>query len=1334
MCVERGVEIPIMAMNDPQVLHGLQAIDQVIQKPKLAILSKHYNVLYQSLIPNCKLTIKILRHHFTITDQVEQYILSGDSRRLCCQRVMNVLLVHLDIVKDHHQFCDWFDSVSVMGSLIDKIKTEFSASDKWGHTMSVQSEHQNTTCQHYTQHTNVKISSGLDQLDDSVMDNVIISCTVSCEEALVDKACSCSGRRRLVRQKMLMSTRQPKQFGTETIVWSRKFEHVKSSLNLRCLLNSSEWSIVNTCLPVLYESLPEDYQSTIEKLKTLPQFLGAEQQQKLNSLIPTTLTDVKLINEKIITFIVITLSFSSSSGGMTKLCDIMDELIESTTCVQEVRCDASNSVQVAHPPVSANLISQPEVKLTSTTCHHQVLEACATMPSNVPTYSTTSIIGVSSSDDTAVSSSDMMEDIPGIQLLESHYSDILHCLPMDHHKTLDILQHYFTVDQICQILSSPDHAVANKMILQHLVDHFKATKDLKEFCDRLEKITTILPQPEQLISIVYELRAVTYQGDHSQPVAVLNNVDEADDEEIAVPQILSINEEFSQLKRHYHTIIQLMPDDYEQSIGKLQSHISDDQICIILCSSNFKVANKRILNYFIEKLKCKEDLLDLCDQLEKIATSHDLMVIVRDIRTGVVKSIQFSGSSQNYIPSVNSHALEFALSQSSLDPNSKVVAVLKKNFIGLCRCLPKDHVVSVTRLKQRGLVVGTLQRDLDHLPSTDERNEMILAILIGILQADIQVLRFCDTLEDVVDNETSKKFIHNLRSEVIEALSMNDPPLRNNQSSCLSANNETSDDEYTIFFDRSIAKQMLVINSNSKGLAVVRKNFAKLCHCLPQDYKETIRRIKRTSVVQEGLMVELAMLPTPELANCHILAAMIRPLREELHLVGFCDSLKDLVDSPESKTLIETLRNEVIEAINVDEAHTVICLPSPNSEHSGDLCVSFFDQAIARNLKAIDQNSKVFAVLRKNFTKLCHCLPQDYKQTIRRLKQRAILREEAIPQLEILPTAELVNCHILAGMFVHARMEVHLIMVCDWVKDLVDEDESKAFIDSFKNELIKALTMGDNQSSGRTVLCLPSSNSGNSDDLCISFFDQAIAQHMVSLDPNCKGLAILRRNFAKLCHCLPQDFKQTINRIKRIALVRDGTIYQLSKLPSFELANCHILAAMIRPLSEEVNLIGFCNLVEDLMDEADSKRFIRKLRNELIEAFSDPSDTTVTTTAYTIQPRAMISGATIDFTFLSPDGPQQVSDVVETDVPVVTDTMCTQPTSSDEELLGLSSFYDPLLSTSIAITTTTADTTVTTATVTNSSIAHSNNSFTDHPLTETSDTNTVLTDTTADTS
>jgi len=90
-------------------------------------------------------------------------------------------------------------------------------------------------------------------------------------------------------------------------------------------------------------------------------------------------------------------------------------------------------------------------------------------------------------------------------------------------------------------------------------------------------------------------------------------------------------------------------------------------------------------------------------------------------------------------------------------------------------------------------------------------------------------------------------------------------------------------------------------------------------------------------------------------------------------------------------------------------------------------------------------------VLRKNFTKLCHCLPQDYQQTIRTLKQKEVLRAEAVPQLEILPTAELVNCHLLAGMLVHANTEVHLLVVCDWVKDLADNDEFKAFIETFKN-------------------------------------------------------------------------------------------------------------------------------------------------------------------------------------------------------------------------------------------------------------------------------------------
>ena len=91
---------------------------------------------------------------------------------------------------------------------------------------------------------------------------------------------------------------------------------------------------------------------------------------------------------------------------------------------------------------------------------------------------------------------------------------------------------------------------------------------------------------------------------------------------------------FTPLKAHYHTILKLMPDNYEQSVGKLQNYISDDQICMILSSSNSTTANKTILDCLIEKMSCKEELLNLCDQLETIATSHQLLMVISEIRSG----------------------------------------------------------------------------------------------------------------------------------------------------------------------------------------------------------------------------------------------------------------------------------------------------------------------------------------------------------------------------------------------------------------------------------------------------------------------------------------------------------------------------------------------------------------------------------------------------------------------------------------------------------------------------------------------------------------------------
>ena len=92
--------------------------------------------------------------------------------------------------------------------------------------------------------------------------------------------------------------------------------------------------------------------------------------------------------------------------------------------------------------------------------------------------------------------------------------------------------------------------------------------------------------------------------------------------------------DFTKLKAYYHTILHLMPDEYELSIGKLVNYINDDQIGTILSSSNASVANKLILDCLIERISCKEELLDLCDQLESVITSHDLKVMINEIRLG----------------------------------------------------------------------------------------------------------------------------------------------------------------------------------------------------------------------------------------------------------------------------------------------------------------------------------------------------------------------------------------------------------------------------------------------------------------------------------------------------------------------------------------------------------------------------------------------------------------------------------------------------------------------------------------------------------------------------
>ena len=118
---------------DPNQLIGPQVIDMIMNKPgmvkwfklcysllfslEFSFLIRYYSLLYQSLIPNCKLTINILRQHISISDNIEQYIVGATSLRASCQRLINFLLTRLYSEKDYMQFCYHLNIISVMSDL-----------------------------------------------------------------------------------------------------------------------------------------------------------------------------------------------------------------------------------------------------------------------------------------------------------------------------------------------------------------------------------------------------------------------------------------------------------------------------------------------------------------------------------------------------------------------------------------------------------------------------------------------------------------------------------------------------------------------------------------------------------------------------------------------------------------------------------------------------------------------------------------------------------------------------------------------------------------------------------------------------------------------------------------------------------------------------------------------------------------------------------------------------------------------------------------------------------------------------------------------------------------
>jgi len=98
---------------------------------EFSFLTRYYYLLYQSLIPNGRLAIAILRQHFQISSVIEQYIVGEGNLRLSSQRLLNFLITNLNATRDHVKFCFYIDILSVLTDLPVKITTGIFVDVNW---------------------------------------------------------------------------------------------------------------------------------------------------------------------------------------------------------------------------------------------------------------------------------------------------------------------------------------------------------------------------------------------------------------------------------------------------------------------------------------------------------------------------------------------------------------------------------------------------------------------------------------------------------------------------------------------------------------------------------------------------------------------------------------------------------------------------------------------------------------------------------------------------------------------------------------------------------------------------------------------------------------------------------------------------------------------------------------------------------------------------------------------------------------------------------------------------------------------------------------------------
>ena len=90
---------------------------------------------------------------------------------------------------------------------------------------------------------------------------------------------------------------------------------------------------------------------------------------------------------------------------------------------------------------------------------------------------------------------------------------------------------------------------------------------------------------------------------------------------------------------------------------------------------------------------------------------------------------------------------------------------------------------------------------------------------------------------------------------------------------------------------------------------------------------------------------------------------------------------------------------------------------------------------------------------------------------------------------------------------------------------------------------------------------------------------------------------MLKKNYTMLCCTLPQEFKQTIFKMKQLLRGHDDVLNKLTDLPTVDLINEKIIEILMLLIKSDTDAINFCDVMENLVNSESSTATIEALRN-----------------------------------------------------------------------------------------------------------------------------------------